>query len=215
MSVGFAVEVPVGGATLVGDLVVPQDASGVVLFAHGSGSNRLSPRNQNVATGLQAAGFATLLIDLLTEAEAEVDAVTRELRFDIALLADRLTEAIDWLGANPSTATLPVGMFGASTGAAAALVAAARRPTRVRAVVSRSGRPDLAEDQLQLVQAPVLLIVGGDDTEVIEFNERAARGLVRHEVAVVPGATHLFEEPGTLERGAELALQWFQSWLRV
>lgn len=214
MTAGFAVDLPVGGVTLAGDLVVPQDAAGVVLFAHGSGSSRRSPRNQLVAAGLQDAGFATLLLDLLTEGEAEADANSGMLRFDVPLLAERLTEAIDWLGAHPSTSLCPVGVFGASTGAAAALIAAARRPVRVRAVVSRGGRPDLADDDLRRVEVPVLLVVGGADIQVIRFNETAAQKLARHELVIVPGATHLFEEPGALERVTDLAVDWFRTWLR-
>ncbi|MFJ8074414.1 dienelactone hydrolase family protein [Streptomyces sp. NPDC096176] len=205
-----AVSLPADGSTNAGDLVVPPDARGVVLFAHGSGSSRHSPRNKAVAAALQRVGLGTLLMDLLTVQEERVDAVTAEHRFDIGLLGRRLVAAIEWLGEHPATATVPVGLFGASTGAAAALVAAAERPGRVHSVVSRGGRPDLAGQALPHVQAPVLLIVGGDDTEVLRLNREAA-GLLRtpHRVHVVPGATHLFEEPGALEEVAEVAGDWF------
>jgi putative phosphoribosyl transferase len=201
------------GVSLRGDLVVPDDADGIVLFAHGSGSSRLSPRNQQVAAGLHDAGFATLLLDLLTQQEESVDNRTRELRFDIALLGDRLTGAVDWLGTDSRTAALPIGAFGASTGAAAALMAAAARPDRVRAVVSRGGRPDLARDRLSAVHAPTLLIVGGADAQVLRLNEQASRMLSRCEIAIVPGATHLFEERGALEQVTELAAGWFRRYL--
>ncbi|MEV5380514.1 dienelactone hydrolase family protein [Streptomyces nondiastaticus] len=205
-----AVRIPADGATLAGDLVVPASAGAVVLFAHGSGSSRLSPRNRAVATALQRSGLATLLMDLLTEQEEEVDALTAGHRFDIALLSGRLTAAIDWLGGHPGTADLPVHLFGASTGAAAALTAAAEKPDQVRSVVSRGGRPDLADDALGRVRAPVLLIVGGEDREVLRLNRAAADRLqAPHEVHVVPGATHLFEEPGALEEVAEVACRWF------
>ncbi|MBT2365528.1 dienelactone hydrolase family protein [Streptomyces sp. ISL-10] len=182
----------------------------MVLFAHGSGSSRHSPRNRAVAASLRNAGLGTLLMDLLTEDEERVDAVTAEHRFDIGLLARRLEAAVDWLGAHPAAAELPVGLFGASTGAAAALVAAAERPVRVQSVVSRGGRPDLAGDVLGRVQAPVLLIVGGDDREVLRMNHDAAAQLrTPHRLHVVPGATHLFEEPGALEEVADVSCDWF------
>jgi dienelactone hydrolase len=204
------VHVPVGRATLDGNLSVPPHASGVILFAHGSGSSRHSARNQFVAQHLQESGLATLLVDLLTAEEEAVDAVTRHLRFDIQLLADRLTAAIAWLAARPETESLPVGLFGASTGGGAALVAAVRDPARVAAVVSRGGRPDLAGDALADVRAPTLLIVGGDDVQVIALNERAmARMRAEVRLEIVPGASHLFEEPGTLDRVADLARDWF------
>lgn len=205
-----SVSIP-AGVTLAGDLVVPPHAKGVVVFAHGSGSSRFSARNRRVAQQLQAGGLGTLLFDLLTAEEEVVDARTAELRFDIALLAERLAKVVDWVDAQPATAGLPIGCFGASTGAAAALVAAAVRPQLVHAVVSRGGRPDLAGDYLPRVQAPTLLIVGGDDTPVIEMNETAMQRLAApvKELVIVPGATHLFEEPGTLERVADLALEWF------
>ena len=189
------------------DLLVPQDAKGVVLFAHGSGSSRHSPRNKFVAAQLREARLATLLIDLLTPQEDE----TYRTRFDIALLTERLAEAARSLAREPQTQGLPVGLFGASTGAAAALEVAAAMPEAIRAVVSRGGRPDLASHAaLRKVRAPVLLIVGGDDAGVIELNEQAygALGCEKH-LEVVPGATHLFEEPGKLEEVARLAAQWF------
>lgn len=203
------------GAALLGDLVLPAGATGIVLFAHGSGSSRHSPRNRAVARVLQEAGLGTLLMDLLTPAEEEVDNVTRHLRFDIPMLADRLTGAIDWLNRQPETRDLLIGLFGASTGAAAALVAAAASPDAVRAVVSRGGRPDLAGSALELVTAPTLLIVGGRDDVVIELNEQAlARLRAGKDMVLVPGATHLFEEPGTLEEVSRLAQQWFTRYLR-
>ncbi|MGW0818791.1 dienelactone hydrolase family protein [Streptomyces viridiviolaceus] len=208
--VSESVVVPSGQADLAGDLEIPPGARGLVLFAHGSGSSRLSPRNRAVAHELQRAGFGTLLMDLLTEQEDRVDAVTAEHRFDIALLARRLADAIDWSGQRPDTADLPVGLFGASTGAAAALVAAAERPGTVAAVVSRGGRPDLAGDALPLVRAPVLLIVGGNDETVLDLNREAAEALsAPHATHVVPGATHLFPEPGALAEVAAAAADWF------
>ncbi|WP_460062057.1 dienelactone hydrolase family protein [Streptomyces sp. YKOK-I1] len=203
------VRVPVDGAALTGDLLVPAHARAVVLFAHGSGSSRHSPRNRGVAAQLRTAGLGTLLIDLLTEPEERTDASTGEHRFDIPMLGRRLVAVIDWLAARHDTAALPVVLFGASTGAAAALTAAAERPRRVLTVVSRGGRPDLAEAALDAVRAPVLLIVGGRDPEVLRLNERAAR-LLRGPCTlhVVPGATHLFEEPGALEQVAGAAERW-------
>jgi dienelactone hydrolase len=208
-------EVPVrvnaGRVALEGNLSVPDGATGVVLFAHGSGSGRHSPRNRFVAGQLAAAGLGTLLIDLLTEAEERAEMDTRHLRFDIGLLAGRLVGATDWLGAEPRTANLSVGYFGASTGGGAALVAAAERPERVAAVVSRGGRPDLAGEALHRVTAPTLLIVGGDDEPVIEMNRWALARLSspQKHLEIVPGASHLFEEPGTLEEVARLASGWF------
>ena len=203
------VRVPHGAVSLDGTLAVPPDATGVVLFAHGSGSSRHSPRNRAVARVLNDAGLATLLLDLLTPEEDEVDIRTRQLRFDIPMLAARLVSAIDWLGAQADTAGLPVGLFGASTGAGAALIAAAERPAAVSSVVSRGGRPDLAGDALPRVQAPTLLIVGGHDEPVIAMNEEAMdRMRCDARLAIVPGATHLFEEPGTLEQVASLATAW-------
>lgn len=203
-------QVPAAGVVLDGDLSLPDSAAGVVLFAHGSGSSRHSPRNRAVAGALNRRGMATLLVDLLTADEERIDARTGQLRFDIGLLADRLVGIIDWLGARPETAALPVGLFGASTGAAAALVAAAKRPETVRAVVSRGGRPDLAGPALAEVNAPTLLIVGARDVTVLELNERASNAMrAPVELRIIPGATHLFEEPGTLEQVAELAADWF------
>ena len=204
-----AVTIPPAG--LSGDLVIPATAAGVVVFAHGSGSSRHSSRNRYVARVLQQGGLATLLMDLLTAEEEQSDRRTAHLRFDIPLLAARLVHATDWLARNSDTVKLRIGYFGASTGAAAALVAAAERPDRVGAVVSRGGRPDLAGPALARVAAPTLLIVGGRDDVVLELNRRALarlRGQTR--IEIVQGATHLFEEPGTLERVADLALVWFR-----
>jgi putative phosphoribosyl transferase len=202
------------GASLGGTLAMPAAVQGIVLFAHGSGSSRFSPRNRYVAEVLQQAGFGTLLMDLLTRDEEAIDQYTRQHRFDIGLLADRLVRAIDWLGGQPATRDLPIGLFGASTGAAAALQAAAERPERVRAVVSRGGRPDLAGDALPSVQAPTLLIVGADDIPVIPLNESARQQMrAPTELVLVSGATHLFEEPGTLAQAAELAREWFLRYL--
>ena len=203
-------------AGLEGDLVIPEKATAVIAFAHGSGSSRHSPRNQYVARVLQQGGLGTLLFDLLTAQEERIDVQTAELRFDIALLARRLSEATAWLKKDKDTRDLLVGYFGASTGAAAALVAAAQRRGDVFAVVSRGGRPDLAGASLPLVKASTLLIVGGEDTPVIEMNEDAFRQLRMEEkkLEIVPGATHLFEEPGTLEKVASLARDWFKRELR-
>ncbi|HEY0345983.1 MAG TPA: alpha/beta fold hydrolase [Solirubrobacteraceae bacterium] len=207
--------IPADGVSLYGDLTLPQDAPGVVVFAHGSGSGRFSPRNRAVAEVLARAGLATLLMDLLTEQEEAVDLRTRHLRFDIGLLGRRVVATVDWLASEPSTSKLPVGCFGASTGAAAALIAAAERPARVGAVVSRGGRPDLAGDALRRVRAPTLLIVGGNDPEVLRLNEEALAALSGEaRLEVVPGAGHLFEEPGALERVALLARDWFLRHLR-
>jgi dienelactone hydrolase len=204
------VSVPAGLYRLPGDLTMPPRSFGLVLFAHGSGSSRFSTRNQFVARALEHRGLATLLIDLLTPEEEETDRRTAHLRFDIPLLAGRLVAIVDWLKCQPKTATRLIGLFGASTGGGAALMAAASRPAAIRAVVSRGGRPDLAAGALCAVTAPTLLIVGGDDAPVIEVNREAMRRMPG-EVAleVVPGATHLFEEPGALERVAELAADWF------
>ncbi|HEX2081400.1 MAG TPA: phosphoribosyltransferase family protein [Longimicrobium sp.] len=201
------VEISAGSVTLEGDLVVPANAAGVVLFAHGSGSSRFSSRNRYVARELNAAGLGTLLIDLLTREEEGVDQYTAHLRFDIGMLAERLTGAIAWLRENGATRGLPIGLFGASTGGGAALVAAARVPEAVGAVVSRGGRPDLAGDALPRVRTPTLLVVGGDDVPVIGMNESAMARMSGAEVRleIVPGASHLFEEPGTLEEVARLA----------
>lgn len=205
------VNIPSGDVTLEGILAVPHGAKGVVLFAHGSGSGRFSPRNNFVARILQDAGFATLLIDLLTEEEAE----DRRFVFDIDLLANRLLDATSWLRRDPDTKDLPIGYFGASTGAAAALQAAARNKKDVQAIVSRGGRPDLARQYLPEVEAPTLLIVGGYDRPVLLLNQEAY-DLMRceRELVIVPKATHLFEEPGALERVAELARDWFDKHLR-
>jgi putative phosphoribosyl transferase len=205
------VRVPVGPVELEGDLGVPEGARGVVLFAHGSGSGRTSPRNRYVAQTLGEAGLATLLIDLLTPDEEAVDLRTAHLRFDIGMLAERLAGATDWLTENPDTRDLRIGYFGASTGAGAALVAAVRRPGEVGAVVSRGGRPDLAGDALPLVEAPTLLIVGGEDEPVIGMNEEAlAQMRAEKSLEIIPGAGHLFEEPGALEEVARLAAGWFE-----
>ena len=209
-----AVSVAAGAVTLDGTLGLPPDARGVVLFAHGSGSGRHSPRNRHVARVLHEAGLATLLLDLLTLEEEAVDVRTRELRFDIGLLAGRLVGATDWLGRQSATQHLRVGYFGASTGAGAALVAAAERPEAVGAVVSRGGRPDLAGAALARVRAPTLLIVGGNDVPVIGLNEDAlAQVHSETRLEIVPGATHLFEEPGALDMVARLARDWFARYL--
>jgi dienelactone hydrolase len=209
------VTVTTGDAELQGELTLPDQAAGVVAFAHGSGSGRHSPRNRYVAETLNDAGIATLLLDLLTAREEERDRATAEYRFDIDLLARRLVATIDWVRRMPSTATLPLGLFGASTGAAAALVAAALRPEDVSAVVSRGGRPDLAGPALPAVRAPTLLIVGGADQQVLELNKQALE-LIRAEkrLIVIPGATHLFEEPGALEEVAKHATDWFLDYFR-
>ena len=204
------VEIPSGRRRLSGILSVPSGAEGVVAFAHGSGSGRFSPRNQFVARVLQEAGLATLLLDLLEEEEAD----DREKVFDIELLAERLQSAADWLSQEPETSALRLGYFGASIGTGAALVAVARDPAAVGAVVSRGGRPDLAHAYLSKVQAPTLLIVGGNDDVVIELNEQALRPLrCPKQLVIVPGAAHLFEEPGTLEEVARLAKEWFVQYL--
>jgi putative phosphoribosyl transferase len=205
-----SMRIAVAGVVLEADVGVPAPARGVVLFAHGSGSSRHSPRNRYVADELQAAGLATVLADLLTQREEQVDARTGELRFDISLLAVRVIALTDWVTEFESTAELPVGLFGASTGAAAALVAAAARPHLARAVVSRGGRPDLAGEFLRLVHQPTLLIVGQHDPTVVELNRQAMDKLAGEtRLAIVPGASHLFAEPGTLEQAAALARDWF------
>jgi putative phosphoribosyl transferase len=203
-----------GGVALHGDLAVPHGAQGLVVFAHGSGSSRHSSRNRYVAEELRQGNLGTLLMDLLTPAEEQVDMHTRHIRFDIGLLADRLIGAMRWLDTQDDTRGLAVGLFGASTGGGASLVAAARRPDRVDAVVSRGGRPDLAAEELRHVRAPTLLVVGGRDSVVIDLNKQAMgqmKAPVRLEI--VPGATHLFEEPGTLEQVAHLAREWFVRYL--
>jgi dienelactone hydrolase len=215
MGVDQTVGIRAAGMTLEGDLTVPRGARGMVLFAHGSGSSRHSSRNRFVAKELQSAGLATLLLDLLTAGEEMVDAGTAEFRFNIGLLASRLVAATDWLLEESSTSSLPIGYFGASTGGGAALVAAAERPDSVHAVVSRGGRPDLAGPALSRVRAPTLLIVGGDDIPVIGMNRDAMERMKDTEVIleIVVGATHLFEEPGTLETVATLARDWFLQYL--
>jgi len=203
-----------GGVELPAFLALPDDAIGLVLFVHGSGSSRFSSRNRYVAEVLNEGGLATLLFDLLTPDEHAIDSVTAEFRFDIPLLSRRTVATLDWLPSHTRLSDLPVGLFGASTGAAAALNAAAEQPGQVGAVVSRGGRPDLAKENLPQVRAPTLLIVGGNDVPVIGMNEEAARYLrAPWELVIVEGATHLFEEPGALERVAELARDWFLRYL--
>jgi putative phosphoribosyl transferase len=210
-----AVRLQAGPVALEGDLGLPAGAAGVVLFAHGSGSSRHSVRNRAVAAALRRAGLGTLLFDLLSAPEEAIDARTMRLRFDIALLAERLVGAVDWMGRRAEAKGLPIGLFGASTGAAAALVAAAQRPALVGAVVSRGGRPDLAGVALAAVAAPTLFIVGGNDTEVLALNRQAQRALrCESKLEIVPGASHLFEEPGALEQVAQMAGDWFVRKLR-
>jgi len=210
------VQVPAGSVTLEGNLTLPEESRAVVLFAHGSGSSRYSPRNRYVARVLNEAKLATLLIDLLTLHEEVVDARTAQLRFDIDLLAERLVDATDWLTQFPDTKHLRIGYFGASTGAAAALAAAAVRPDAVRAIVSRGGRPDLAGAALTRVQAPTLLIVGEHDDQVVQLNRQALTQLrCEKRLVIVPGATHLFEEPGALDEVARLARDWLQRHLEA
>jgi putative phosphoribosyl transferase len=204
------------GVRLEGILSVPENANGLVVFVHGSGSSRHSPRNQYVAQMLQEGDLATLLFDLLTAQEEEIDLRTRHLRFDIDLLARRTAGVLEWLDLQPYAHELKRGLFGSSTGAAAALIAAAELPDKVNAVVSRGGRPDLAGKALPKVQAPTLLIVGGNDEVVIDLNEQALAQMqpgVDKKLMIVPGASHLFEEPGTLEYAARLAREWFQTYL--
>ncbi len=210
-----AIQVPVGRARLEGTFRGPEGATAAVLFAHGSGSSRHSPRNRFVAESLQRAGLATVLIDLLTPEEEAVDVRTSEYRFDIGLLADRVVEATDWLTNASFAAGMTIGCFGASTGAASALIAAADRHDQIKAVVSRGGRPDLAGPALSRVQAPTLLLVGGMDQVVLSLNREALAqlGCVHKQLDVIPGATHLFEEPGALEQVAEKAGRWFARWL--
>jgi putative phosphoribosyl transferase len=209
------VRIPAGDAVLDGDLAIPSGASGIAVFAHGSGSSRHSPRNRNVARVIREAGVGSLLFDLLTREEESVDVFTRHLRFDIELLTSRLIEATRWVAGREETRNLRVGYFGSSTGAAAALMAAAALGEEVGAVVSRGGRPDLAGGALPLVKAPTLLIVGGHDEAVIELNQDAyARLLCEKELKVIPGATHLFEEAGALEQVADLAAAWFKERLQ-
>ena len=212
------ITVPAGGVELTADFSLPGHAIGLVVFAHGSGSSRRSPRNRRVAGVLNRGAIATILIDLLTREEEAIDQHTAELRFDIGLLTGRLTAITDWVGAQPDLRSLGIGYFGASTGAAAALAAAANRPGSVRAVVSRGGRPDLAGAALGHVLAPCLFIVGGDDPQVLRLNREAIASLPRqteHRLEIIPGATHLFEEPGTLDLAAVLARDWFEKYLRA
>ncbi len=210
-----AVQINAGRALIEGDLTIPVKAAGLVVFSHGSGSSRFSRRNRSVAQVLQTGGYATLLLDLLTRQEDAIDEQTREYRFDVDRLGHRVVAAIDWTASHPQVARLPVACFGASTGAAAALIAAAERPEIVRAVISRGGRPDLAGDALPQVQAPTLLIVGGDDEAVIELNRAAMRRMrAQVQLEIVPGATHLFEEPGALELVSELALKWCTTYVK-
>lgn len=211
-----SIQLPAGSALLRADVSVPPDATGFVLFAHGSGSSRLSPRNRSVAEFLNQGRIGTILVDLLTESEESADRRTAELRFDIGFLAGRLAAITDWTGRQDMFGGLNLGYFGASTGAAAALVAAASRPERIRAVVSRGGRPDLAGASLSRVTAPCLFLVGGNDPVVLRLNREAIALLPQataRRLEIVPGATHLFEEPGTLELVATLARQWFQEYL--
>ena len=209
-----AVRVEIGDVAIDGDLHVPDGASGLVIFAHGSGSSRFCGRNRAVAGVLEESRFGTFLLDLLTRDEETVDDRTREYRFDIDLLGRRVVGATDWAHLRPDLGRLPVAFFGASTGAAAALIAAAARPDIVHAVISRGGRPDLAEEALPNVQAPTLLIVGGDDEPVIEMNREAMRRMTAPmELKIIPGATHLFEEPGALEEVARLATVWCQRYV--
>ncbi len=209
------VHLDLGSVALEADLHLPQAAAGLVVFAHGSGSSRFSSRNRAVARVLEDGGFGTLLVDLLTSAEEAEDRQTAEYRFDIPMLGERVTRVLDWVELHEQLKTLPLAIFGASTGAAAALLAAAARPEAVEAVVSRGGRPDLADDALAGVQAPTLLIVGGADTAVIAVNRDAMQRMrTRVELALIPGATHLFEEPGALEQVGVLARGWLRKHLR-
>jgi putative phosphoribosyl transferase len=207
-------KIPVGNVQVEGNLFLPIDAKGLVVFAHGSGSSRFSPRNQYVAKEFNKAVMGTLLFDLLTPSEEEEDELTAEYRFNIPLLADRLVGITEWLRNDPSTQKLKLGYFGASTGAAAALIAAAKLPDEVSAVVSRGGRPDLAGDYLGQVRAPTLLLVGGWDEEVIELNKLAQSQMQNeNKLVIIPAATHLFEEPGKLEEVAKISRDWFQRYL--
>jgi pimeloyl-ACP methyl ester carboxylesterase len=210
-----AVRIPAGSALLNADLVIPAGAKAIIAFAHGSGSGRHSTRNRYVAETLNGYGFATLLADLLTEEEEIIDLRSRHLRFDIPMLADRLVDIHGWLESQPQTKYLRMGWFGASTGAGAALIAAARRPENIIAIVLRGGRPDLAGDYLSEVTVPVLLIVGENDSQVLDLNQHALTQLnTPSKLQIVPNATHLFEEPGTLEAVALLAAEWFQAHLK-
>lgn len=207
-------EIRAGSVLLHGDLLMPPRPRGLVIFAHGSGSSRFSGRNRRVAETLHIRGYATLLLDLLTAEEEAVDIYTAEFRFDVARLAARVRAAVEWASTAPALVKLPIGLFGASTGAAAALIAAAERPDLVHAVVSQGGRPDLANGALPLVHAPTLLIVGGADRDVLEMNRSALRQMRAHaEVRVINGATHLFDEPGTLEESERAAGEWFEHYV--
>ena len=209
------VKIPSGKATIFGNLSIPPKARRLVVFAHGSGSSRFSPRHAKVAREINAAGIATLLIDLLTEDEEAADMYSGEFRFNIGLLAQRLVDSTEWARKDPSTKSLTIGYFGASTGAAAALIAAAQLPMLIKAVVSRGGRPDLAGDYLPSVKAPTLLIVGGEDSEVIELNKEAKEKMkAQTRIVIVQGATHLFEERGKLEEVAKLAIEWFSQYVK-
>jgi putative phosphoribosyl transferase len=208
------VRIPVDDAAIEGNLAVPSGAKGVVVFAHGSGSSRFSPRNQYVAKELNKAGIATFLIDLLTKEEEKIDIYTAQFRFDIDLLAQRLAGATEWVKTNSATRNLILGYFGASTGAAAALIAAAKLPRDIKAVVSRGGRPDLALAYIPKVKAPTLFIVGGNDLVVIDLNRKAMESFfAEKKLEIVSGASHLFEEPGKLEEVARLAVKWFSKYL--
>lgn len=209
------IQIPIDSIALEGNLIIPEGAKGIVIFAHGSGSSRHSPRNQYIAKELQRSGIGTLLFDLLTVEEERIDMLTRNLRFDIGLLANRLVNVTTWILSNPATKDLKIGYFGASTGAAAALMAAKEHGNTIKAIVSRGGRPDLAESALIYVEAPTLLIVGGKDTQVIDLNQWAFNRMTMldKELKIVPGATHLFEEQGTLEEVARLAREWFKEYL--
>ncbi len=208
------VKIPSNGAAIKGNLDIPEGAKSIVLFAHGSGSGRFSPRNTYVAGLMKKEHIATLLIDLLTKEEEAIDEYTGKYRFNVDMLAKRLIDATKWIKSNASTQKLAVGYFGASTGAAAALIAAAKDPAEIKAVVSRGGRPDLAAENLPLVKAPTLLIVGGNDTEVLELNRQALKQIhAEKQLEIVPGATHLFEEPGKLLEAAEIAIDWFKKHL--
>jgi putative phosphoribosyl transferase len=214
-SMESALKIPVGSVEVEGSLFLPSDAKGVVVFAHGSGSSRFSPRNQYVAKEFNKASMGTLLFDLLTADEEEEDAVTAEYRFNISLLTQRLMGATEWLKNDAQTKNLALGYFGASTGAAAALIAAAKLPGDVAAVVSRGGRPDLAGEYLAQVRAPMLLLVGGWDEEVIGLNRQAQSQMTNeNKLVIIPGATHLFEEPGKLEEVAKFSTEWFKRFLR-
>lgn len=208
------IEIPIKQISITGDIYIPKSAQAIIIFAHGSGSSRFSPRNQYVAKQLNQAGFATLLLDLLTPTEDQEDEFSRKWRFDIALLAERLAAATDWVLQQPLLQNLKIAYFGASTGAAAALIAAALKSENIYAVVSRGGRPDLAGEYLPKVTAPTLLIVGGYDDVVIELNQEAQAKLhTESKITIVPGATHLFEEPNTLEQVANHAINWFKKYL--